>query len=732
MKFPTSITITIILLTLGMSATGSYAQWKHLAQFDGKRISTIYFMDDEGKPDWGVMGLYNTITSDASLYYTRDAGVTWNIAQYPPHLRNFNFAFKDNSTGWTGAIRNIKTPILNLDSQLFFITRDGGITWNNLPQQQYTSGPSGLSIGRLFVNYNKSNQFLMYHGDINTAIGSIDDGLSFSRVLGSIIGNISSFVDGLNGYIPICPNTSTTFSLFSQNGGMYWDRRFRFHDSLHGDNAYTYRALPIKGTSTYFQMAMQYSYNVSYDKYGLLLRSDDSGINWNLITVLPQHLHPVNYIVGDLHRLFVETVEGVYTSEDEGITWYSLCGPSRNDPDINSLWPGESNFWPSKQNFPGIGTPLYSSSHLFVADGTGGLWFLDTSDIATKIQLPSGSISLRASICQPSDSFLIVTAHNLCGDVQGKLTGVSLTGSKQFSINGKQPPYLFSGVDSIPIRYTPSTNSSDTSFLTLHYTIGSRTIDTVISLFGFSASPRESVRLLCGISPVTTFVGAETNLSISPNKIISGKQLSSITFDLVYNGDLLTPTNISTSIPNATISRGTGTINQRMTSLPITITGSDLVLNPSQAVASLTFLTSLTDTNATSITISNLKLNNGDPNYSTCILSADTSATVFTLDFICGDSIIRDYLEFKNFHITSVYPNPSRNEINVDVFSDKDQMVQIEVVNALGEIIYADECNISYGANTVHLATQNYLDGAYYLRLKTNGSVVGSSLVVMH
>src|SRR6185503_2968487 len=130
------------------------------------------------------------------------------------------------------------------------------------------------------------------------------------------------------------------------------------------------------------------------------------------------------------------------------------------------------------------------------------------------------------------------------------------------------------------------------------------------------------VTLMPVLSDPMASIDSSVELFILPNKPIIGKGLQSVSFDLNYNSDLLDRISYHSDVPNSSFTLGTETRAGKVTTLPITLTGSDLSLDPSQSIAAFKYHVMVTDTSSTRISISNLKLNGGDPNYNNCVLSS--------------------------------------------------------------------------------------------------------------
>jgi hypothetical protein len=395
--------------------------------------------------------------------------------------------------------------------------------------------------------------------------------------------------------------------------------------------------------------------------------------------------------------------EGIMMSEDSGYSFHSICGPS---------------------NY--IDTRFYvCNNFIYAGDKQGGLW-LNTTGIGSNStpQLSITKINTPALLqCQKFDSLISFTFFDSCANTQAKLVSALISGSNNFSFSSPSViPRTIHPNDSLIISYNPINSKPDTAQLHLRFHLGWKDFDTTIWLFGAGRIPKENVKFIPSLSQSAAWAGTITDLYVMPDKAISGKGLQSISFDLNYNADLLDESSrvFSTGIPGAVITVGTESPSQTRhgASLPVTITGTNLALDPKLPIADIKFEAMVTDTTFTQITMTNLKLNGGDPNYANCVLSADSPDTSFTLIPACGDSILRGYLRTgKVLDIISIRPNPAQDELEIDLRSAMKQDALIEIFDALGAKVFTDMRNIISGINSIHLDTKGLSGGMYLVRV---------------
>ncbi|MDP4230889.1 MAG: T9SS type A sorting domain-containing protein [Bacteroidota bacterium] len=321
--------------------------------------------------------------------------------------------------------------------------------------------------------------------------------------------------------------------------------------------------------------------------------------------------------------------------------------------------------------------------------------------------------------CTASDSLITFSYFDSCTGAQATLLRATISDSEDFSLlRPTLLPRTVHANDSLLISYHPSASHKDTAALLLDFQLGDEFFDTVIMLYGTGRIPIETVQFIPSLSSSSAAAGSYIDLLIKPDRSLSNRGLQSISFDVIYYGDLFEI--VSSSSPNLSLLVTTGTKmrNGKIETLPVTITGKDITLDSTEPIAVIKLWVMLTDTTSTAITMSNLKLNNDDSDYKNCILSADAGNTNFTLLFDCGDSSIYKYLRTGSvLEITSIRPNPAQDEVQIDVQSAVRQDASIEIRNALGVQVYSDAKSLVSGSNSIHLDTKGLASGMYFVRV---------------
>ncbi len=81
-------------------------------------------------------------------------------------------------------------------------------------------------------------------------------------------------------------------------------------------------------------------------------------------------------------------------------------------------------------------------------------------------------------------------------------------------------------------------------------------------------------------------------------------------------------------------------------------------------------------------------------------------------------------LEELNVNSTAVkmYPNPAKDVLNVEIDANKNGKAQIEIMNALGQVVYNSGADITEGNNTISINTSDLKAGLYIINVTANGS----------
>ena len=72
-------------------------------------------------------------------------------------------------------------------------------------------------------------------------------------------------------------------------------------------------------------------------------------------------------------------------------------------------------------------------------------------------------------------------------------------------------------------------------------------------------------------------------------------------------------------------------------------------------------------------------------------------------------------------NIPALYPNPVSDKLNLLINTDRARMIQLNILNMTGQIIYSQEQPVSKGRNTIHIPAADMPAGIYIITLKWDG-----------
>jgi len=191
----------------------------------------------------------------------------------------------------------------------------------------------------------------------------------------------------------------------------------------------------------------------------------------------------------------------------------------------------------------------------------------------------------------------------------------------------------------------------------------------------------------------------------SPNKTFAGAGVKNVTFDLNYNTDLLDFDQSKSS--NVTSSDGKS----------FTISNpKEIIADGNGILATVGFSVYLTKDSVTTISMTNRTDTTALP-CGSMTLSTGGSAT-FDYNYFCGERSLAGFMNgVMPMKIVSLRPNPSQEEIELDLQSASKQNAQVEIFDALGVKVFSETRNIVAGSNRVQLNTKGLSGGMYFVRI---------------
>jgi hypothetical protein len=81
--------------------------------------------------------------------------------------------------------------------------------------------------------------------------------------------------------------------------------------------------------------------------------------------------------------------------------------------------------------------------------------------------------------------------------------------------------------------------------------------------------------------------------------------------------------------------------------------------------------------------------------------------------------------------VEQINPNPASTTANVIVNIDKPSVVEMSLVNMLGQVVYSSSMNLSYaGTHQLRLDVSNYDSGIYFVKIQAGNDVVAKKLMI--
>ena len=80
----------------------------------------------------------------------------------------------------------------------------------------------------------------------------------------------------------------------------------------------------------------------------------------------------------------------------------------------------------------------------------------------------------------------------------------------------------------------------------------------------------------------------------------------------------------------------------------------------------------------------------------------------------------------KSIHISKVSPNPSSDNLNVEINSLLEENININIRNSAGQVVYENKTSLQIGKNQFNINKLNISSGSYYLELSKNNEILDS------
>jgi hypothetical protein len=545
-----------------------------------------------------------------------------------------SFDFKDSLTGWMVCWA---VPTIPDHGGGIYKTTDGGASWSSVLFDRNLK-PNGVFYSSLAHSTLVSVSYGL------GLLGSTDDGLTWKWITNTpyyITAPCTSM--NLDSVVEFT-TTSVSFAkwLRSTNAGAAWSEYgiASIHD------AFIEAWQPYADPSTKMFYAVLDGGGWNAPKFPFY-RSSDYGLTWQTSYAFRPTTSTGDGITGCVRgdgegRLFVQDMsQGILTSTDSGSSWTQLCGPS--------------NWYDTR--FGVIGPYVIAAAY------DGSLWRLDTRRTAG-VTLPDSIFMARAG-CQSVISTVPLTAWSVCGNGV-TLDSCTVAAANTVPVNAGVLPRPLLGEDSILLSITGS-NRTDTSAVTLHLTVMGKRVDTVVRVIAKSdMNTLAQVGLVteAGSDVLSLSAGTEKDLSLRMSNTIDRRfSLNSLRCRVSFPADLTTKSGPSLGMNGWQVTKEVMNGSQLQLEVsrqtPIDLhAGDEIVRIPIRANVAL-------DT-VGYVVLTDYSFN---ADFKGCTPESITPDTVkITVTPECGDSTIRHFMRSGvPFAVSSIRPNPARDELHVDL-----------------------------------------------------------------
>lgn len=325
--------------------------------------------------------------------------------------------------------------------------------------------------------------------------------------------------------------------------------------------------------------------------------------------------------------------------------------------------------------------------------------------------------------CESKDE--TITLENRGCDTM-TLTALDLQGLDYEILSPTQFPILLAPQTSrtIDVRFTPLLPGRSTGDLTVS-TDADTDPQRTIRVLG-EALPTDTASFY--IRPEREYIARNDTLlfHVYPTRTVSGKGLSSLSFKLRYNGDVLTYMGSFTPQTGVNLlPTMEGLVRGKLVEVPLVLKGSDIALDSLEPLITVEFRTTLSDSTQATLSLESLFLNDGDGNFGKCLLGARSEPTTIDLALFCGDTLISEFMRSGRFILSLLLPHPNPvtggSDVKIPVLSAVNGTLEIKVYDQNGDLVHQHRADEQAGETQFLIDGDKLSSGRYNYEVTLNG-----------